>query len=112
MRQLPSGEWWSDVSPWVQRLSRRNILATADASLSWDKLSLSSTSPSYTLPFAVHLWIAGSEGTVCKWEGVDGIMDMKRRLPGYHIRADISDLPNIFQEVRILIISSLSLPQK
>ena len=86
MRQLPSGEWWSDISPWVQRLSRRNILATADASLAWDKLSASSSSssssPTSVLPFAIHLWIAGSEGTVCKWDGVDGVLDMKRRLPG------------------------------
>lgn len=87
VRQMPSGEWWSDVSPWVQRLARRNILATADASLAWDRLAVASAaSPNSVLPFAVHLWIAGSEGTVCAWEGEDGVLDMKRRLPEVIVR--------------------------
>lgn len=76
VRQLPSGEWWSDLSPWVQRLSRKRILATEDASLAWDRLA--HISP---LPFSVHLWVAGKEGTVCSWEGPDGVLDMNRRLP-------------------------------
>ena len=67
------------MSPWIQRLSRENILATGDASIAWDEIATVGKAP---IPFPIHLWVAGREGTVCKWEGPDGIHDMKNRLPG------------------------------
>lgn len=81
VRELPSGEWWSDISPWVHRLSRKNILSTKDASLAWDQLAKSSP-----LSFPIHLWVAGRAGTVCSWDGPDGVLDMKRRLPAICVK--------------------------
>ena len=39
VRQLPSGEWWSDINPAAQRLARATVLASDDGQAAWATLA-------------------------------------------------------------------------
>lgn len=85
VRQLPDGSWWSDINPAAHRLARRHVLASGDAAAAWDRLAAIHAGPG-GLPFPMHVWVAGREGTVCQWVGAGGIDDMAARLPAAAVR--------------------------
>jgi hypothetical protein len=89
------GAWWSDINPAAHRLARSTILASDATASAWDRIAAAAPdAPADASPPAaqggagggaclpVHLWVADVPGTVCAWEGVGGIKDMKRRMPG------------------------------
>jgi hypothetical protein len=89
VRPLPGGRWWSDINPAAHRLARAHVLASPDAIAAWDRLAAAASgggSGGGALPFAVHVWVAGREGTVCAWDGPGGVADMAARLPGAAVR--------------------------
>eukprot|EP00629_Pelagomonadales_sp_RCC1024_P001064 CAMPEP_0119264688 /NCGR_PEP_ID=MMETSP1329-20130426/3702_1 /TAXON_ID=114041 /ORGANISM="Genus nov. species nov., Strain RCC1024" /LENGTH=299 /DNA_ID=CAMNT_0007264475 /DNA_START=156 /DNA_END=1052 /DNA_ORIENTATION=+ len=75
VRPLADGSWWSDVNPQAQQLARARVLASNNAAKCWHRLAAADT-----VPFDVHLWVAGPEGTVVDWDGPGGISDMTARL--------------------------------
>ena len=75
LREQPDGTWWSDVNPRAQALAKKHVLSSADGSKAWSALAAAD------LPFEVHLWVAGPDGTVAQWDGADGIDDLAARLP-------------------------------
>jgi pimeloyl-ACP methyl ester carboxylesterase len=85
VRQLPDGSWWSDLNPAAQRLARQHVLASGDAAAAWDRLAEIHSSLG-GLPSPIHVWVAGREGTVCKWAGPGGIDEMAARLPAAAVR--------------------------
>ncbi|KAH8060880.1 protein methylesterase [Aureococcus anophagefferens] len=70
LREQPDGTWWSDVNPRAQALAKKHVLSSADGSKAWSALAAAD------LPFEVHLWVAGRDGTVAQWDGADGIGDL------------------------------------
>ncbi len=76
VRPLPSGGWWSDVSPFVQRLARERVLASSDAAEAWAELGARGAA---SLP--IHLWYADTPGTVVAMDGVGGINEMIATAP-------------------------------
>ena len=85
VRQLPDGSWWSDINPVAHRLARQHVLASPHAAAAWDRLAAAHRAAG-SLPFPVHVWVAGREGTVCRWDGPGGIADMAARLPAATVR--------------------------
>jgi hypothetical protein len=94
VRPLPGGRWWSDINPAAHRLARTHVLASPDAIAAWDRLAAASGGggggggggSGGALPFAVHVWVAGREGTVCALDGPGGVADMAARLPAAAVR--------------------------
>jgi pimeloyl-ACP methyl ester carboxylesterase len=84
VRPLPGGRWWSDINPAAHRLARAHVLASPDAIAAWDRLAAAAAAGA--LPFAVHVWVAGREATVCAWDGPGGVADMAARLPAAAVR--------------------------
>ncbi len=86
VRPLPGGRWWSDINPAAHRLARARVLASPDAAAAWDRLAAAGAAGAGALPFAVHVWVAGREGTVCARDGPGGVADMAARLPAAAVR--------------------------
>ena len=60
-------------------LAREKILASQDGSTAWNELC--DLFKRGVEAFPVHLWVAGTEGTVVYWGGENGISEMQRRMP-------------------------------
>ncbi|KAK7233825.1 protein methylesterase [Aureococcus anophagefferens] len=80
LREQPDGTWWSDINPRAQALAKKHVLSSADGSKAWSALAAAD------LPFEVHLWVAGPDGTVAQWDGADGIDDLAARLPAARVK--------------------------
>lgn len=76
VRLRPDGTWWSDVNPEAAWLASKFVLASDDGDKAWDVLAAQPT-----LPFALALWVASDQGTVCRWQGKGGIHDLQARVP-------------------------------
>ena len=112
VRQLPDGSWWSDINPPAHRLAQQRVLASADASAAWDRLGAACRADG-SLPFPVHVWVAGRLGTACRWDGPGGIADMTARLPAAAARefrgaghSIHSTQPEAFVEALVAVINA------
>ena len=80
VRQRSDGKWWSDINPAAQLLAKERTLMTADAQEGWLAIARAAQR-GVELPL-VQLWVAGSDGTVCAWDGEGGLDSMEEQYPG------------------------------
>lgn len=77
----PEGAVWSAVNPYAQWLARRTVLTQNDSYAALQRLATLRACDRADL--AVHVLVAGGEGTVCSWDALPGgIRDMEAVLPG------------------------------
>lgn len=81
MPAASEGGVWSAINPYAQWLARRTVLASRDAYEALQRLAAVRACGRPDL--AVHVFVAGAKGTVCKWDVFPGgIWDMESVLPG------------------------------
>lgn len=77
------GKIWSCINPFAQYLAKRTVLNSVQGQRSLQQIAAWKT---LGANFAVHVCVAGSQGTVCSWDKLPGgIRDMESILPSLQV---------------------------
>lgn len=76
IREMPNGNYWSDVNPEFRLLCYRAFLDSGSGEAAWEDIASQSSA---IASFPCHLMVAGVDGTVCDAQSVKRMQDIMGR---------------------------------